>query len=253
MLLRMSVSEACQLSEFGELSELSEKSRRQLAILTEALAVLESLGIKPWLTDGTLLGFWREHDFIAHDPDMDLGVLFREWSPAIVPAMAAAGFTLKSARDLDAARRPTGVSSSPSGPADGASPGRSRRDGGLEYTFLKNGERIDIFFFYERGATLWHAAWLRNTIQINYRYPRFGLVRARFLGLDVWVPEDPESYLLTKYGPKWREKDLSWSWAFSPKNRQVPLSHWPAFLWQYMRWRTKRLRYACKSMFGIRQ
>lgn len=241
----MSVSEARQLSE---------KSRRQLAVLAEALTVLDALGIKPWLTDGTLLGFWREHDFIAHDRDMDLGVLSRDWSPAIVPAMAAAGFTLKSAKDLDTARRSTGAKAARSEVSEGAKQdGSSGGDRGLEYTFLKNDERIDIFFFYERGATLWHAAWLRNTIQINYRYPRFGVKRARFLGLDVWIPEDPESYLLTKYGPNWRKPDLRWSWAFSPKNRQVPLSHWPAFLWQYIRWRTKRLRYTCKGIFGIRQ
>lgn len=206
---------------------LSEESNRQLAVLSNAVQALEALGSRPWLTDGTLLGYWRERDFIAHDHDMDLGMLFSEWSPAIIPTMETAGFRFLGER--------------------------GQQTNGLEYTFIKNDERLDIFFFYEFGDTLWHAAWLKNKIQINYSYPRFELFRANFLGLDVWIPQDPESYVLTKYGPNWRIPDKRWSWAYSPKNRQVPVRHWPAFLWQYLHWRTKTVRHSIKRLFRARR
>jgi hypothetical protein len=44
-------------------------------ILRDSLKVCESIGLKPFLVFGTLLGFIRENNFIAHDDDIDLGIL----------------------------------------------------------------------------------------------------------------------------------------------------------------------------------
>lgn len=43
--------------------------------LRDCVKACESVGVKPFLVMGTLLGFVRENDFIAHDHDIDLGLL----------------------------------------------------------------------------------------------------------------------------------------------------------------------------------
>jgi hypothetical protein len=55
---------------------------------------LRKAGIEYWLNYGTLLGAYREHAFIAHDYDLDLG-LFWEDRDKIKDIMLAAGATLK--------------------------------------------------------------------------------------------------------------------------------------------------------------
>ena len=45
-----------------------------LKTLLDLKDVLDSLNIKFWLSDGTLLGFHRESDFISHYHDIDIGI-----------------------------------------------------------------------------------------------------------------------------------------------------------------------------------
>ena len=48
-----------------------EISRRNLALFYDILA---EAGVRVFLAYGTMLGAAREHDFIAHDEDIDLGM-----------------------------------------------------------------------------------------------------------------------------------------------------------------------------------
>ena len=52
-----------------------------LQVLIDVTDVLDEYGCTNWLSDGTLLGAIRENDFIAHDYDIDVGVLASEFNP----------------------------------------------------------------------------------------------------------------------------------------------------------------------------
>ena len=167
-----------------------------IRVLSEANAILGEIGIRPWLTDGTLLGYFREGSFIGHDIDMDLGCLISEYNDEIIPRFLDNGWVCISIF--------------------------GERDCGLEFTFSKDGVKLDIFFFYSEGERLWHGAW--RTVKkkernlIKYYYEPFELVEKEFLGSRFWVPAETEKYIETKYGEGWRVPVVDWDWAFDSAN-----------------------------------
>ena len=165
--------------------------------LLDAGAVLGSAGIPFWLTDGTLLGYFREGDLIEHDLDADLGLLIEDYSDNIIPAFKSAGFDLKYVL--------------------------GEKKQGLELSFIREGVKVDLFFFYREGGRLWHGAWKgldkgRKRNHIKYYYEPFELREVEFLGGRFNIPADTEKYVETKYGPGWREPVMDWDWAMGPAN-----------------------------------
>jgi hypothetical protein len=170
-----------------------------LRVLAEARDLLAALGVRAWLTDGTLLGYHRERDFIGHDQDVDLGCAIAAYDDRIIERFAGAGLEC------------TNVF--------------GRRDCGLELSFRKDGVSLDLFFFYEEGARRWHGAWRRTRDGrrkrrnlIKYYYDAFGLAEVEFKGERFLAPEDVERYVVTKYGEGWRTPVKGWDWAFGPAN-----------------------------------
>lgn len=173
-----------------------------LNVLKELIEDLKQLNINCWLTDGTLLGFYREKDFLNHDRDMDIGVFIQDYHSEVDQYLIS--------RDWKIVRK------------------LGFRDLGLEFTLIKNSHKIDIFFFYEDGENYWHAAWqgikkkhLKYRRMIKYYYPKFSLRSDSFLGVEVLVPANTELYLETKYGKEWRTPVKTWDWALGPTNAVV--------------------------------
>ena len=44
-------------------------------ILNRGIKILESMGLKYWISAGTALGLYRDGDFIPHDTDIDVEIL----------------------------------------------------------------------------------------------------------------------------------------------------------------------------------
>ncbi len=65
--------------------------------LKHTLEISQRVGIKPFLTFGTLLGYRREQGFIPHDTDIDLGLLENDWQHIhrLETEMAKEGYPLK--------------------------------------------------------------------------------------------------------------------------------------------------------------
>lgn len=199
-----------------------------ISVLAEASQVLSNLKVKHWLTDGTLLGFYREKNFIGHDDDVDLGADIRDWSPEISPQMESAGF--KKIGEFGSV------------------------ESGLEYAFEKDEMRIDFFFFYYEGDQMWHSCWMRK-IQLQFFYPEFGLKEIEFLGHPFHVPENELEYIELKYGPGWKTPQKSWHWAFSPENTKMTeptLYNRLCYQGRWLRWKSKGLRRALSAPFSKR-
>lgn len=165
--------------------------------LVDLSAILSRHGAEHWLTDGTLLGYYREHGFIAHDLDTDLGVTFSSFRPAVISDFKSAGFSVE---------RIFGY------PEDC-----------LELALVRNRVKTDLFFFYPRADNpnvVYHSAFAKLVNRIDYEYPAFSLKTAEFLGHQFWVPEDELTYITTKYGDSWHTPDTKWDWAYSPKNHK---------------------------------
>ncbi len=159
--------------------------------LVTATTVLDKLKINYWLTDGTLLGFYRDGDFIKNDFDVDLAVFIDELNPSLIKEFENQGMYLL---------RSSG-----------------KKECGLEYTFSRKGVNLDIFFFYKEKDYIWHAAWLYDEI-IRFRYPYQQYRINTYLGHQFRTPENIEEYVRTKYGEGWRKPVGKWDWARDPKN-----------------------------------
>lgn len=94
-------------------------------ILTQAKIALESENIFFWLEFGTLLGAYRDNDFIKHDSDIDLGLFLKDYSPRIDELMKKKGFKKVQEYQLDGGEY------------------------GLEQTYSYKGVYIDLFYFSE--------------------------------------------------------------------------------------------------------
>ena len=165
--------------------------------LVEANEILKDIGVRVWMTDGTLLGYFRENDLIAHDFDADLGCLIEDFSDEIISALQKRGWELAYVW--------------------------GEKKQGLELTFKKGQVKVDIFFFYtDEDGRLWHGAWRKHDKKllnlIKYYYDPFELKEVEFLGTKFYIPKDTLKYVSTKYGPDWKTPQKEWNWTFGPAN-----------------------------------
>ena len=169
--------------------------------LVEAREILDKLGIRYWLTDGTLLGFFRNSDFIDHDEDLDMGADIASYNERMILDFTDSGWKLANIY--------------------------GKRDCGLEISFKKRKIKLDIFFFYKENGKMWHGAWRKykkdGTTKrnlIKYSYDSFGIKTAVFKGETFNIPENPEKFVVTKYGKNWRTPVKQWDWEFGPSNAE---------------------------------
>ena len=166
--------------------------------LVDVRDALEAVGARPFLVDGTLLGAVRDGGFMPHDKDTDLGLFAEDFRPDLADAIVARGFRIK--HQLGTPER------------------------GWQWSFVRSGVKTDLFVYYADGKCRFHAAWWQKlSVPIRYSYVDFGLARLAFLGETFWAPENPEAFLLQKYGADWRTPVTAWDWAWGPQNAEA----WP--------------------------
>jgi hypothetical protein len=88
---------------------------------------------------------------------------------------------------------------------------------GYQYSLKRHGIKTDIFFYYADRDARYHAAWHRRR-PIRYAYWLFDLALIEFRDEMFHAPDDPERFLVTKYGPTWRKPVAEWDWAWGPTN-----------------------------------
>lgn len=149
---------------------------------------LNSENIVFWLEFGTMLGYYREHDFIPHDLDIDMGTFF-ENAPLVKQTLEKYGF--------ERVRHYWVVD-----------------DGGLEECYRYKHSTIDVYYFREDGNIRYCNSFLpqrsmrkkRNLNKIKpavvkrIEVPKMNYVQVEYKGCKVYVPENPDLYLKTHYG-----------------------------------------------------
>ena len=150
-----------------------------------AKRILDVLNVPFWLTCGTLLGVIRDNDFISHDTDIDLGIFIKNWNPGIIKAFEGNGFELYHQFGT--------------------------KEKGLEYSFVRRGVKVDLFFFYQdpesgfnwmsvyggkgmKSMCKYNFPWLANFIEIEFKHEKF------------MVPSNYERYLAAQYGEDWQKR-----------------------------------------------
>ncbi|HEU0197211.1 MAG TPA: hypothetical protein VFQ88_08385 [Nevskiaceae bacterium] len=152
--------------------------------LTDLQGVLDARGQKAFLVSGTLLGYAREGQLLAHDKDLDVGILHWESQYDIAAAL------LKS--KLFWVRVPSiGDSQSYYVPI----------------MHLPTKVTTDIFIYHRTGDQLVTATPHFFGHTQKFAFSGFDLRPVEFLGTRVYVPDDVERNLRENFGPGWRVPD----------------------------------------------
>ena len=144
----------------------------RIEIFREVYGLTIEMGLRAWITNGTLLGAIREGAFIEYDEDIDLAML----EPDFIEAM----YTLKEKlMDLGYVVRLV----------DGKNP---------KMSFYKNGFKTSI-----AGLKI-QESWLTRPIQ---KFPKKFFdndLLINFYGIKCLAPNPPEPFLEHVYGPSWK-------------------------------------------------
>ncbi|WP_430645975.1 methyltransferase domain-containing protein [Agromyces sp. GXS1127] len=173
---------------------------RLMTSLDAVIAVLEELGMQPFITGGTLLGAIRSGDFLPHDDDADVGYVSKAdgrvdvvlESLELERALAAAGFDV-----------------------------RPHSRSHLQVLFSDAEGRVDHYVDLFPGFTIGD----RYCQPIAVRTPARGLAilprtTVPLAGADMPSVADPETWLARTYGPAWRTPDPSFRFETPPSTRR---------------------------------
>lgn len=171
-----------------------------LETLMLADKIMRSHNAQMFLDYGTLLGAYRDKNFIAHDFDLDVGVLSSQRPDDIVEIMAKYGFSHKREFYVKETGRIT------------------------EDQFEYKGVQIDFFYYFDRGDDIY--CYLANAHETKewkeanrtdgfpcmlFPCPKMNFVEKEFLGKMVYMPEDTDTWLRKLYGDNYMTPIKDWS------------------------------------------
>lgn len=149
-----------------------------------------------WLSCGTLLGFYRQGDFISHDLDTDVCISIDSLNLNLLKDIFKNGFKCN---------RVFG-----------------RIHDGFEIALFKNGVKTDLFFVYKKDDYWYHSVYANFTnidsVKYDYIFEPIEIKETQFLGHMFKTPSDIESVLKQQYGEDWAIPNKNWCYYRSPKN-----------------------------------
>ena len=163
-------------------------------LLQEADQAFREVGVEYWLDFGTLLGAYREGDFLKHDLDLDLGMYLKDYNPQLDQALQKRGF--KKIKEYL---------------IDGGNFGR-------EITYSYKGVGLDIFFYTQIDDTraYYHDfLWMKKNGKKVLRPRQItlaleGTVPLRFQGSTYKAPHPIEKHLADRYGEDFMVEKKEW-------------------------------------------
>jgi len=173
--------------------------------LLHAKTCLDNAGLFFWIDFGTLLGAYREKDFIKHDMDIDIS-MFANNIEAAKKAMTQGGFKLT--KTFEILGDPTGV----------------------EQTYTYKGVSIDIFFYIEESDLMYCSAFYwqkeddylfggaREASVRKWFCPNTGFAPMTFKGHEFNAPKDIVKYLTVNYGPNFMKPDKKFDYTQQCRN-----------------------------------
>lgn len=171
-----------------------------LEMLQAADEAFSSMNTKAFLTYGVLLGAYRDHNFIAYDPDIDLGVLANEIPDNIHQHMEKAGFQLYRQNIF------------------------AHNQHVFEETYIYKKLHLDIFYYFEDGDDLfsviarkhetkeWKEANATDGFPCDRSYvPKTEFIRHDFLGVQVYIPQKTDEWLRAIYSDSYMTPIKNWN------------------------------------------
>ena len=193
-----------KLNEKANIELDSKRSNLLKENFEEILNVVYSSDLKDyniWLDFGTLLGYYRENDFISHDLDMDFGVQVSSFEEFEVIERYLINNGFNRTKEFYFNKNLVELSYSYKG---------------LNVDFIiynLENDRVssDTIFFMTNA--------LGNPTRYevyHYEIPFSGLKECDFKGMKVKVPDNTQEYLRTLYGEDFETPNTNYNWKENP-------------------------------------
>lgn len=168
----------------------------------KAMEVLNSVAdrynIPYFASYGTLLGFVRDHEFIKHDDDIDLGIIGGELSPVQLLEIFlkhAEGFEF--VRALEYQEKITEIT-------------LSYREIYIDLFFYQSDEKGTFVTSYYWDPSFTYPSAKENSVRLIYQAEVKELKKMNIQGVEVSIPANSEELLASQYGENWRVPDQNW-------------------------------------------
>lgn len=156
----------------------------RIQLLFAVVDILEKCGVPYCLVEGTLLGMMRENGFIQWDKDIDIGVRHED----LIPKFWDVEKLLRDKFSISLLDFPYAY------PREFHLHAQGYQIDIINYdTGIYNGVPVRFNVIHDQYASSYHATDLFN------EYKPF-----KFLGRTLYLPRDPERYLIETYGLEWR-------------------------------------------------
>lgn len=169
--------------------------------LHELNEIFTKHNIKYWIQDGTLLGFYRDKNFIKHDNDIDIGISWKDFTHNVMFNILDSGFDLNAVSGLV--------------------------EDSLVVNIIKRNINIDFYFYYDKDDDeFYHSALVKppyvdGRYRVDYSYKKFNVKEIEFLNCKCFAPDDILYFIETKYGKHWKTPNTKWVSSVDPLNRVV--------------------------------
>jgi phosphorylcholine metabolism protein LicD len=180
--------------------QVRKMRKNGLEMLSMADKAFNSMGVKAFLSFGTLLGAYRDKGFIAYDPDVDLGVLDANLPENMIEVMAKYGFQLHKQNHI---------------PSTGKV---------IEDTYIYKGIHLDVFHYFEEDNDYYTLVaqlhetkdWKEANASDGFPCEKVSVIktdfhRQPFMGIEVYMPINTHEWLVDMYSETYMTPIKNWS------------------------------------------
>ena len=228
MVTESGADEAAMFRSYGNLQPMDPELAKRM--LKEAKGIMDHLGVSFFLRQGTCLGAIRDQAFIPWDDDIDLGCVIglngitEDLIDPVLNGFRDHGYFVSMASN----------------------------DRWVAVGMIKSSLRIDLTFFRIINDSIFHfpLIWIPARLFAN-------LKEIEFMDGNYLVPNPPEEYLRSKYGPNWitpkedYERDVLDQVGKSPATKVAPSQGQPPTKVRVLDQRNELVRGAKVSVVGL--
>lgn len=173
LLLKKNISIRCfNLQVYGSL------------VIKQTMDICRAIGLEPFLNYGSLLGYYRNNALIDTDNDIDFGIFEQDKPklPQLKEAMIARGYKVRIENKLEVSFK-------------------CKKYGNVTVDFW-------IHYLHQRSNKIFSGCFFHNVKEVSI-FPFspeifHRLQSVRFHNVQVYIPHNPEEYLVNVYGKDWR-------------------------------------------------
>ena len=175
---------------------------QRLNDVNEIIDLLESIGEKPFLDGGTLLGLYRDGKLMSYDADADLALLIDDEKRKNIDSYI---FKIRNCIHKYSNKFNTKLI------------GYERTFSSISVENIQLNTHVDLEFYhkhyFDENFNDINKCFLGAKSKLStlmWEFDDFNLIRKNLAGKDYWIPENPKHFLEQLYGKNWKTPNSLW-------------------------------------------